>query len=253
MSTLFLVGMGIVPGEFPPLAVDVVSSCGKVFCETYTSMLPGLSMARMETAPARKVSFLKRSEVEEGTVLIDALSEGDAALLVPGDPMISTTHISLLVQAARAGHTTRILHSTSIISAAMGESCLQATRFGRMATISFHSSLQPYDVLSENRKRGLHTLFLLDVDSERNRYMSIGEALHSLLRAETERGTKVLGRDILAIGLARVGHEDQLVVAGPIAEVLKVNFGRPPHSLVIPGDLHFAESEAVEVLLRKSS
>lgn len=252
VGTLYLVGMGLNPGDIGDSAIDVISGCASIFCETYTSLMPGLDLARLERIGGGKVAMLERGRLEEGSVVMDALAGGDVALLVPGDPMVSTTHISLRVQAAYAGHQSRVLHSSSILSAAMGESCLQATRFGRTATISFLTSIQPYDVLAENLSRGLHTLFLLDLDTESGRYMRVQQALLLLLDVEGKTGLGILEKDTLAIGLARIGALDQLVVAGSIENILETDFGSPPHSLVIPGELHFTESEAIEVLLKPS-
>ena len=252
MACLFLVGMGLSPDDVSRGALKVVARCGRVFCETYTSLMPGLEPASLSDLLACRVELLKREQVEDGTLIVNALSGGDVALLVPGDPMISTTHISLRVQAARAGHASRVIHCSSILSAAIGESCLLSTRFGRMGTISFLPSQQPYDVLMDNKARGLHTLFLLDVDSERGRHMSIGQALQSLLAVEERRSLGVIGRNTLAVGLARVSSADQMVRAGRVRDLLELDFGSPPHCLVIPGRLHFAESEALEVLLGRS-
>lgn len=52
--------------------------------------------------------------------------------------------------------------------------------------------------------------------------------------------------DTLCIGLARVGQPDQQIVAGTMQELLGVDFGRPLHSLVIPGDMHPLEREMVD-------
>ncbi len=249
MGRLYLVGIGLSPGDISRSASEAVRNCNRLFCETYTSLVPGLDIADLQRTFGRKVEILGRQMVEDGSPIINALSSGNVALLVPGDPMISTTHISLRVQASRAGHTSGIVHCSSIFSAAMGESCLTATRFGRFATISYLPSAQPYDVLSDNMSRGLHTLFLLDIDSERERFMSIPEALRSLLEVERQKGLGLLGDDTLAIGLARVSLPDQLVKAATIQDLVGTDFGPPPHCVVIPGKLHFAESEALEALI----
>jgi len=249
VGTLYLVGMGLNPEDITRRAREVVSRCRAVFCETYTSLIPGLDESGLEDLWGCEICALDRGALEEGSVLMEALLRGDVALLIPGDPMISTTHISLRVQAAAHGYKSRIIHASSIISAAMGESCLTATRFGRMATISFHPSVQPYDVLAENKSRGLHTLFLLDVDGEAKRYMTIREALESLLSVEGEKRLGIMVDDTLAVGLARVSARDQVVRAGSVEELRKYDFGGPPHTLIIPGKLHFAESEALDGLL----
>jgi diphthine synthase len=125
-----------------------------------------------------------------------------------------------------------------------------ATKFGRMATISFHRSQQPYDVLSQNLSHGLHTLFLLDIDVEGDRFMTVGDALRALKVLEEERGAGIIEDGMLVIGLARVSIVDQVVRAGTLKVISELDFGNPPHCLIVPGDLHFAESEAIDALLR---
>ena len=249
MGCLYLVGIGLSSEDISRVALRVLAGCDRVFCETYTSRIPDLEISSLSKMLDNKVQTLNRTQVEDGSLIIDALSKGDVSLLIPGDPMISTTHISLRVQVAKAGYESRIVHSTSILSAAIGESCLTATRFGRLATISFMPSAQPYDVLKENKSRGLHTLFLLDVDSEGDRYMSIREALESLLSLEEEKGKGLIGKGKLAVGLARISLRGQVVKAGRVGDIMTYDFGGPPHSLIIPGELHFAESEALNIIL----
>ena len=45
------------------------------------------------------------------------------------------------------------------------------------------------------------------------------------------------------MGIARIGSEDQRIVAGSMASLLDVDFGPPLHSLVIAGDTHVIEDE----------
>ena len=80
--------------------------------------------------------------------------------------------------------------------------------------------------------------------------MTVGEALERLAAIEEERKGGIYGEDMLGIGLARVSHPDQVIRAGSAGAMSKEDLGGPPHSLIIPGKLHFAESEAIEVLLR---
>ncbi len=249
MSHLYLVGLGLNPKAFSEEAVEVISGCERVFREAYTSPIPGLDGEVLHGRLAVEVEQLGRGPVEDASVLMDALSTGDVALLVPGDPMISTTHISLRVEAAERGHDSSIIHSSSIMSAAIGESCLTATKFGRMATISFMKSRQPYHVLALNSEMGLHTLFLLDVDEEDGKYMSVRQALESLLEVEEDEGGSVIALDTLAIGMARISCGDQVIEAGKVKHLLGHDFGAPPHCLVVPGELHFSEREAMDALL----
>ncbi|KAF6142936.1 hypothetical protein GIB67_003892 [Kingdonia uniflora] len=47
----------------------------------------------------------------------------------------------------------------------------------------------------------------------------------------------------VCVGLARLGSEDQTVVAGSMKDLLEVDFGAPLHCFVIGGDLHPLEEE----------
>jgi diphthine synthase len=250
LSILKLVGTGLNPGDITRGAIEEAGQCDSIFWEGYTSIAPGVTFEIIKDLFGPGVVPLDRSQVEDGSVIMEALAGGDVALLVLGDPMVSTTHVTLRVQAAAKNHESRIIHASSILSAAMGESCLIATKFGRMGTISFHRSEQPYDVLSQNLSFGLHTLFLLDIDVEGDRFMTVGDALRTLVVLEGERGAGIIDDGMLIIGLARVSMPDQVIRAGPLRIVSETDFGNPPQSLIVPGDLHFAESEAIDVLLR---
>lgn len=47
----------------------------------------------------------------------------------------------------------------------------------------------------------------------------------------------------MCFGLARIGHDDQLIVSGTMGELANVDFGEPLHTFVICGELHFIEKE----------
>ena len=73
--------------------------------------------------------------------------------------------------------------------------------------------------------------------------MTVAQAIDQLLEIEKNRGENVISDNTIAVGLARVGQEDQCVVSGTLLELLEVDFGKPLHSLVIPGRMHFLEAE----------
>ena len=51
-----------------------------------------------------------------------------------------------------------------------------------------------------------------------------------------------------AIVASRIGFKDQAIISGKISSLLKKEFGKPPHTLIIPGRLHFTESDALKIL-----
>ena len=50
------------------------------------------------------------------------------------------------------------------------------------------------------------------------------------------------------MGLARAGSDKPLVKGGTVQEVVEFDFGGPLHCLIVPGDLHFVEAEALITL-----
>ena len=107
-----------------------------------------------------------------------------------------------------------------------------------------------YDRVKENHDLGLHTLVLLDIkvkepdlvamargriEYEPPRFMSVAQCAAQLIETEEEKGGAVCGREALAVGVARVGAEDQMIVAGTLEQLAEVDMGRPLHSLVLVG------------------
>lgn len=52
--------------------------------------------------------------------------------------------------------------------------------------------------------------------------------------------------DTDCVGFARLGSEDQMIVAGSMRQLLKVDFGAPLHCLVIVGKTHPVEEEMLD-------
>lgn len=49
--------------------------------------------------------------------------------------------------------------------------------------------------------------------------------------------------DTLCVGFARIGSEDQMVVAGSMKQLRTIDFGAPLHCLTIVGKTHHLEEE----------
>lgn len=74
--------------------------------------------------------------------------------------------------------------------------------------------------------------------------MSIATACEQLLEIEAEEGLGVCTPNALAVGLARVGADDEKIVAGSLEELKEVDFGEPLHSLILVGkNVHELEVE----------
>lgn len=107
-----------------------------------------------------------------------------------------------------------------------------------------------YDRIKENVQIGLHTLILLDIKVKEQsledmakgrkvyqppRYMTVAQCAQQMLEIEEERKEGVYYEDSLAIGAARVGSQEQKMVAGTLKELCEADLGPPLHSVVLLG------------------
>ncbi len=243
---LWFVGLGL--WDLEDVSVRgrrAIAGADRVFLEGYTSRLGGSSVAEMEAAWGTTVTVLSREEVESRPdEVLETARAGTAVFLVPGDPMVSTTHVDLRLRARALGIETGIVHGASIATAAPGLAGLQNYRFGPATSLPFpHGAWRPTSPLSairENLERDLHTLVYLDIQP--GRCMLIPEALDLL-----EDGAAELGFAIPRyVGIARAGSPAPVVEAGTAGRLREVDFGGPLHVLVVPGALHVMEREYLE-------
>jgi diphthine synthase len=255
LNELVFIGLGLYDEKDISLrGLEELKEADTVFAEFYTSLMPGLSVRKLEEMTGKAVKVVSRRvlEEEEGKLIFEEAKKGKVAFLVPGDPLIATTHVDLRISAEKRGIRTHVIHGASVVSAVRGISGLQNYKFGKAVTIPFSEqgfvSETPYRVISENRKRGLHTMCYLDIKAEEQRYLTIKEALKTLLELEKQKKEQIVTPRTLVIGVARAGSPEPIVKAGYIEEVINYDFGAPPHTLIFPGKLHFMEAEALIAL-----
>jgi len=255
LGELVFVGLGLYDEKDISLrGLEEVRKADTVFAEFYTSFMPGLSVQKLEKLAGKRIVVVSRKvlEEEDGKPILEEAKKGKVAFLVPGDPLIATTHVDLRIRAERQGIKTRVVHGPSIVSAVMGLSGLQNYKYGRSVTIPFldegFTYETPYRVIMENRMMGLHTLCYLDIRAEEQRYMTIKEGLQSLLDMEKRKRRHVITLSTLVLGVARAGSDNPTVKAGYVGDVMNHDFGLPPHILVFPAKLHFMEAEALITL-----
>jgi len=255
LNELVFIGLGLYDEKDISIrGLEELKEADTVFAEFYTSLMPRLSISNLEKMIEKEVQVISRRtlEEEEGQVIFEAAKKGKATFLVQGDPMIATTHVDLLISAKKRGIRTRVIHSASAVSAVRGISGLQNYKFGKAVTVPFSDqgfvSETPYNVIRENKKMGLHTMCYLDIKAEEQRYLTVKEALQTLLEIEKQKKEQIITTKTLVVGVARAGSPEPAVKAGYIEEIMNHNFGAPPHTLIIPGKLHFMEAEALITL-----
>ncbi|KAJ9464921.1 Diphthine methyl ester synthase [Diplonema papillatum] len=259
-----LVGLGLGDEKDITLkGLEVVKRCHKVYLEAYTSILLSQQVGDVSGLTAfygREVVLADREFVESGEVLEDA-ADKEVALLVVGDPFGATTHSDLVTRCNERKIKCEVVHNSTIMSA-VGVCGLQLYRYGQAVSLCFWTDTwKPeswYDKVLESKRMGLHCLLLLDIKVKEQsienmargrkvyeppRFMTVQQAAEQVLAVAQSRSCSLLGPDSVAVGLARVGCPDQLIVAGTLSELAETDFGTPLHSMVIPGDIHEAEEE----------
>jgi diphthine synthase len=249
-SKLLFVGMGLWDEKDMTLkALSEIKSCTHIFAEMYTSHLFGSTKEKIQKLIGKPVTFLTREIVENEDKIIKHAKNDSVAFLTGGDPMTATTHLSLRLRAIQEGIPTKIIHGISIVTAAASETGLQIYKFGRITTIAFPQNNyfpeSPYHVIADNKKQGLHSLILLDIDSEKNRYMDVHTALTLLLEIEKKKKMAIIQEKTLLVVVARASSPSMMVKANYPKKLLNEYFGPPFHTLIVPGKLHPLEATAL--------
>jgi diphthine synthase len=221
---------------------ETLESVNTAFAEWYTSRLVGTDLNRLERTHDVDIEVRDRAGVEqEPEPILNAAESGHAAFLTAGDTMISTTHVDLRLRAHDRGIETEVIHGTTAQTAASSLTGLQNYRFGKATTLPFaetHGGVPEsvIETIDANRDRDLHTLVYLDIDGEAEEYMA-GSTAAGLLAGELDAE--------LGVVVAQAGSDDPTVRADGLDSLAEESFGPPLHLLVIPGDLHPIEADAL--------
>ncbi len=249
---LDLIGLGLADKkDISVKGLEIVKKADKVYLENYTSLLQ-CSVGDLEKFYGKKIILADRETTEQGDEkIVEEARTKKVAFLIVGDPLSATTHIQLFKLAKEKRVEVKVIHNASVLTA-IGETGLELYKFGKTTSIPFldeHPNLEtPYQVINDNLKIGLHTLCLLDLKPAENKYMTIKEALEVLEQIERKKKGKIINEKSLVVGCARLGSNNQLIKAGTSAELKKIDFGKPPYCLIIPGKLHFVEEEMVKTV-----
>ena len=225
-------------------AINAAKNADKIYAETYTMKLE-TTITELEKTIGKTITPLERNGLEEQAdqLLLEGKTK-NIAILVGGDALSATTHISLLLDAKDDGTPTQVIHGSSIFTA-ITDAGLSLYKYGKTVTIPLPEK-GPVDTvirtIKENYEHGLHTLMLLDLNIEREKYLTIPQAIQRLL------DTGDLEPDTLLVGVARLGSRNPEIRADTATELIQHDFGDPPYALIAPGRLHFLEEEALEAL-----
>ncbi|HLD41939.1 MAG TPA: diphthine synthase [archaeon] len=239
---LYLISLGLSDEKDMSLkALEAAKKCGKLYAEFYTTKM-NTTTRKLSELIGKDVVELQRADIEDHSIkIINQAKTMDIGILIGGDALSATTHISLLLDAKKSGVKTKVTHGSSIFSA-VAETGLQLYKFGAATSLArpagkyFPDSF--YDIILKNKKIGLHTLVLLDIG------MSVHEAAEILLEIEKKRKAGISTHKTKIAACSQLGSDNQIIKYNSIENLLAdENFTRYPAILVFPGDLHFLEEE----------
>lgn len=247
---LYLIGIGLKPKHLTLEALEALKSCDAVYLESYTSAYSEGEVKDLCQLIGKRVFMLDRKQVEEeAEKFISAAKKNDIAFLVYGNVFSATTHVQVLLDAKKIGVKTKALPGVSIFSF-LGRTGLQEYKFGKTVSIPlWEKNFKPdsfYFAIKENFERDLHTLCLLDIKAEKEKFMSIAEALQELEKIEAKQKGKGFLKEAVLVGLAGAGGEKEIIFSSRLKEVKNFPFEIFPQSLIVCGKLNEKEKEALK-------
>lgn len=248
MGRLVFVGLGLGSKGLSLEGLEELRGADIAYLEYYTTPHEPTLLADLEKLAGRSITVVDRGFVEDGRKILQEARQKKVVLAASGDPMIATTHVELRTRAIGEGIQTCVVHAATIGSAAASASGLHFYKFSRTVTVTrgtVDRLSQAYQILHENLLEGAHTLLLLEYDVDVHEGVSPSEAVAGLLAAEDNFKRGVVREETFALVLSRLGRPDCALRAGYFSELRGIDFGAPPHCIVIPGKLHFTEVEAM--------
>jgi diphthine synthase len=246
---LYLIGLGLKPKHLTLEAVDALKECSEIYLDSFTSKFSEGSINDLEKIINKEIISLNREKLESNELILKAKTQ-NIALLVYGNVFFATTHIQFLLDAKEKGIQTHFIPGISFQNF-IGASGLDQYKFGRIVSIVFpkqnYAPESFFDSIKSNYEAGLHTLCLLDLDTEINSFMSIQQALKILNKIAVKRNENFLNEAKLVL-IAGAGSSNQIIKSGNLKEFLRSGYAAFPQSLIICSKLTEKEIEALAFL-----
>jgi len=249
---LWFVGLGISGAD--GIGSDVVKILKKadlVYLEIFTSPITKSELVKIKKIVKGEFKTAPRWLVEDGKAILKEARKKEVILLSYGDPYIATTHIELRTRAISEKIRTNTIHAASAITSLIGECGLHFYKIGKVVTMmkDQQSVSSVYYTLYDNLVAGNHTIIILEFNNDTKFFLNPKDAFSSLLLAESGQKRNVVDNSTFAIVASRIGA-NQKIIAGKISSLENMDFGKPPHTIIIPGRMHFTESDALKVLAK---
>lgn len=248
---LYFIGMGISGYKSLSLeGVKVLKKADHIYLERFTSPIEESIIIKIKEIITGKFIIGNRWLIEDGKNILENAKDKIVVLLTYGDPYIATTHIELRCRAILEKINVKTIHSSSSITSIVGECGLHYYKIGRIATMmkELKTVTSTYYIIYRNMIEKNHTILLLEFDYDNKFFLKPKDALHNLLLIENEQKRSVISSSLCVIIASRIGLKNQKIVIGDISNIMDYDFGKPPHTIIIPGTLHFTEYDALKII-----
>jgi len=250
---LWFIGLGISGADDLGLStLKILKTADVVFLENFTSPIGKNELSKIKRLIKGKFQIAPRWMVEDGKIILSAAKKKNVVLLSYGDPYIATTHIELRTRAESEKIRTKSIHAASAITSLIGECGLHYYKIGRPVTVmkELQSLATVYYTIYENLVKGNHCILILEYNIDTNFFLEPKIAFSNLLFAEKEQKRNVIDETTFVVIASRIGSKNQSIIAGKISSLINKDFGKPPHTIILPGRLHFTEHDALKLFAK---
>jgi diphthine synthase len=247
---LYLIGLGVGERDITETGINAIKASELVFLDSYTAYVDETKLEMVKKLSRNDIKIADRHMLEEGIDSILLMAENKAvSIITNGDPLIATTHKIILIEARKRKIPVKVIHSTSIFSVAIADSGLDFYRFGPVCTIprwsEHYKPVSFYETILLNYSNGLHSLVLLDYDSEKGNSIRVEEAISIMEKAEAQYKKGIISSDRKIVLLYDSGTENPHVTFSMIRDI-KAVWNYKMAAIIIPGRLSDIESEFLE-------
>jgi diphthine synthase len=230
---LYLIGLGLDLKDISLKALEAIKKSSKVYLENYTTTFP-YKIEDLEKIIEKKVILADRQKIEnELNKLLTDATQSDIAILIYGDYLAATTHITILREAEKAKIKTETIHNNSIFNV-ISDTGLQLYKFGKTTSLpKWQDNYKPTSYMEniiKNLSINAHTLILIDPK------MSLKQAIEQLEQSDKHD----LFKDITLIVVSCLGTSKQKIIRGKLKSLQNKKISEP-FSIIVPSDLNFSE------------
>ena len=237
--TIFILGTGMRGvRSFTLEESDIVKKSNYIYLDGYTSFLPEHFREEFEQFFHKEYIHLTRDKMEVDDYSHILRNGEDIVILVPGDPFIATTHISLIKGLEKTGETLEVRENASIISSIPFKCGLSFYRFGQVVSIpKVYTNFIPVSPLTKilvNLKNNLHTIALIDIFDGRN--ISTAELAESLKKMmEKAEDESLDGRKLIIA--SRINQPGEKILITDLKGLPSIHEDLTPYTLIVPARL----------------